>query len=281
MVAASKVRGGGQLYDSDSNGSGGAKAEEDSSLVGQLVAWLSAPAAFLLGLYGTALPMLAGLLLGGAGTLRALAKQRDAWNAMRHLGHKALDAGLIPDVLTRLAIRRFCAQKAAELEAEAPGVEASMVCARLRKRGLTVARAPPASGPRSAHRPRARARAQARTMAFAEELRGMPIAVHTAAANEQHYEVSAAFYDICLGKARHRSLLRLRSPLLALPRAPAGSQPSQPAPHTHAHAHLLSARRAFPQARAASTRAASSRRAPIRPTRPSCCRRRSSTRSTR
>lgn len=38
-------------------------------------------------------------------------------------------------------------------------------------------------------------------MAFAEELRKMPIAVHTAAANEQHYEVTAAFYDICLGKA--------------------------------------------------------------------------------
>jgi len=36
--------------------------------------------------------------------------------------------------------------------------------------------------------------------AFIEELRRSPIAVETAAANEQHYEVPTAFYKLCLGK---------------------------------------------------------------------------------
>lgn len=35
--------------------------------------------------------------------------------------------------------------------------------------------------------------------AIVEELHSMPIAIETAAANEQHYEVPARFYDLCLG----------------------------------------------------------------------------------
>ncbi len=38
-----------------------------------------------------------------------------------------------------------------------------------------------------------------RVDAFAEELRRLPVAVATKAANEQHYEVPAAFYRLCLG----------------------------------------------------------------------------------
>ena len=34
---------------------------------------------------------------------------------------------------------------------------------------------------------------------FAKDLRSMPIAVAQDQANEQHYEVPAAFYQICLG----------------------------------------------------------------------------------
>jgi len=34
---------------------------------------------------------------------------------------------------------------------------------------------------------------------FAEELKKLPVAIETKAANEQHYEVPAAFYQLCLG----------------------------------------------------------------------------------
>ena len=40
---------------------------------------------------------------------------------------------------------------------------------------------------------------QARLMALVEELRRSPIAIETAAANEQHYEVPTRFYQLCLG----------------------------------------------------------------------------------
>jgi cyclopropane-fatty-acyl-phospholipid synthase len=36
-------------------------------------------------------------------------------------------------------------------------------------------------------------------MKFVAELKTMPIAVQTQAANEQHYEVPAEFYQLCLG----------------------------------------------------------------------------------
>ena len=41
---------------------------------------------------------------------------------------------------------------------------------------------------------------QARLMKLVDELKASPIAVNTAAANEQHYEVPTAFYQFCLGK---------------------------------------------------------------------------------
>jgi len=41
---------------------------------------------------------------------------------------------------------------------------------------------------------------QAHFMELVNELRNSPIAVHTAEANEQHYEVPTAFYRYCLGK---------------------------------------------------------------------------------
>jgi len=39
----------------------------------------------------------------------------------------------------------------------------------------------------------------AKVDAFAAELRTLPVAIETKAANEQHYEVPAAFYKLCLG----------------------------------------------------------------------------------
>lgn len=41
---------------------------------------------------------------------------------------------------------------------------------------------------------------QAHFMKLIEELKASPIAVHTADANEQHYEVPTRFYQLCLGK---------------------------------------------------------------------------------
>ena len=38
-----------------------------------------------------------------------------------------------------------------------------------------------------------------------QELHTMPIAIETDAANEQHYEVPAQFYDLCLGPAKKYS----------------------------------------------------------------------------
>jgi cyclopropane-fatty-acyl-phospholipid synthase len=40
---------------------------------------------------------------------------------------------------------------------------------------------------------------QQRLMAFVDELKNSPIAVNTADANEQHYEVPARFYELVLG----------------------------------------------------------------------------------
>jgi cyclopropane-fatty-acyl-phospholipid synthase len=80
---------------------------------------------------------------------------------------RALDAlvetGLLPDLVLRFAIRRLVAQRS-RLEARG-GVEAQ----------------------------------QARLSAWVEALRRSPIAIDTAAANEQHYEVQAAFFRLVLG----------------------------------------------------------------------------------
>jgi len=41
---------------------------------------------------------------------------------------------------------------------------------------------------------------QTHTMAMVNELKGMPIAIETDAANEQHYQVNSDFFKLCLGK---------------------------------------------------------------------------------
>jgi cyclopropane-fatty-acyl-phospholipid synthase len=74
------------------------------------------------------------------------------------------ERGLVPDVLTRFGIRRLCAQ-------------------RLRDEGADDVAA-----------------ADARFRRLLEELRQSPIAIETAAANEQHYEVPTRFFELCLGK---------------------------------------------------------------------------------
>jgi len=70
---------------------------------------------------------------------------------------------VLPDSLIRLGIRRLLRQRLRDERADDPGE---------RRR---------------------------RVDAFADELRRLPVAVATKAANDQHYEVPASFYRLCLG----------------------------------------------------------------------------------
>jgi cyclopropane-fatty-acyl-phospholipid synthase len=75
---------------------------------------------------------------------------------------RIVDSGLVPEPLLRAGIRAICAQR---LREERRGVEAE----------------------------------QARHQALVEELRGSDIAIATAAANDQHYEVPAELFEAVLG----------------------------------------------------------------------------------
>ncbi len=74
------------------------------------------------------------------------------------------ERGLLPDSLLRLGIRRMCAQRLREERAD----DAAAAWARYRH-CLT-------------------------------ELRASPVAIHTDAANTQHYELPPRFFELCLGK---------------------------------------------------------------------------------
>ena len=74
------------------------------------------------------------------------------------------ERGLLPDTLLRLGIRRLCAQRLADESAGGPEVQARRFERRL------------------------------------QELRDSPVAIHTDAANRQHYELPPAFFRLCLGK---------------------------------------------------------------------------------
>ena len=77
---------------------------------------------------------------------------------------RLLEADILPDQLIRFGIRRLLRERLAEEEAHGD-VEAQR-----------------------AHR-----------MRLIRELSDSPIAIETAAANEQHYEVPTRFYQLCLG----------------------------------------------------------------------------------
>jgi cyclopropane-fatty-acyl-phospholipid synthase len=74
------------------------------------------------------------------------------------------ERGLVPDALTRFGIRRLCARRLAQEGREHPET------AQLRQRQLL------------------------------RELRASPIAIETAAANAQHYELPTRFFRLCLGR---------------------------------------------------------------------------------
>src|SRR5580704_16398921 len=74
------------------------------------------------------------------------------------------ERGLLPDALLRLGVRQQCAL-------------------RLRTEGTGGAAAQ-----------------EARQQLLLAELRASPLAVHTAAANAQHYELPPQFFRLCLGR---------------------------------------------------------------------------------
>jgi hypothetical protein len=76
---------------------------------------------------------------------------------------KLLIRDRLPDWLIRIGIRRLLRQRLDE--EKAPNAEAQ----------------------------------RARLLSLVEELKASPIAIETAAANEQHYEVPTRFYQLCLG----------------------------------------------------------------------------------
>lgn len=80
-----------------------------------------------------------------------------------------LSSGLVPDCIIRMGIRHLLKKKL--------DVELALNCEEQQKR----------------------------LMDFVTELKSMPIAVQTDAANEQHYEVPAAFYELALGPRRKYS----------------------------------------------------------------------------
>ncbi len=75
-----------------------------------------------------------------------------------------VESGLVPDLLTRHGIRRLCRQRLASEGSNDPAL------------------------------------ADARFRSLLAELRHSPVAIETAAANEQHYELPTRFFQLCLGK---------------------------------------------------------------------------------
>jgi cyclopropane-fatty-acyl-phospholipid synthase len=85
------------------------------------------------------------------------------------------ELGLLPDALVRLGILRLCAQRLREERAGGQAQEAARFALRL------------------------------------AELRTGPLAVHTEAANAQHYELPTAFFELCLGpRLKYSACLYLR-----------------------------------------------------------------------
>jgi cyclopropane-fatty-acyl-phospholipid synthase len=80
-----------------------------------------------------------------------------------------IERGLVPDLLLRAGIRRLIAQRVREEDKGSPE------------------------------------RQRSHFMAYVEELKASPIAIHTPAANEQHYEVPADFFAAVLGTHRKYS----------------------------------------------------------------------------
>ena len=102
----------------------------------------------------------------------------------------ALEANLLPDFVLRRGIRTLLKCRLDELStacADAAGSNRDGTSKKTKKHPVT------AEG------------AAAYKQAFVDELRNMPVAIETRAANEQHYEVPTAYYDLVLGPRKKYS----------------------------------------------------------------------------
>jgi cyclopropane-fatty-acyl-phospholipid synthase len=106
---------------------------------------------------------LPALEIGEAGTSRAKSSRPDPAPAAGMVD-RWLERDRLPDWLIRFGIRRLLSQRLRE-----------------EKRGDSAAR-------------------QAHLLKLVAELKTLPIAIDTRAANEQHYEVPTRFYELCLGR---------------------------------------------------------------------------------
>ncbi|MGC4083327.1 MAG: cyclopropane-fatty-acyl-phospholipid synthase family protein [Vicinamibacterales bacterium] len=101
------------------------------------------------------------------------------------LSMSLLERGLLPDALIRFGIRRLLRQRLAEEDRGGPEAQ------------------------------------QAHLMKFVRELASSPIAIETAAANEQHYEMPALFFQYCLGSHLKYSSCHFEPGVTSLDRAEA------------------------------------------------------------
>src|SRR6187399_2162406 len=104
--------------------------------------------------------------LEGEGSIaeRDRALRPSALSPQPSLSIRLAESGWLPDIVIRLGIRRLCAQRLREEHG-----------------GDAVA-------------------AWSRFERCLEDLRASPIAIHTDAANEQHYELPPRFFELCLGR---------------------------------------------------------------------------------
>ena len=94
-----------------------------------------------------------------------MATSTEALSSANRLAPIALaERGLLPDALIRAGIRRLCAQRLRDEHSDDPHA------------------------------------ALARFRALLAELRRAPVAIHTDAANAQHYELPPKFFELCLGR---------------------------------------------------------------------------------
>lgn len=82
---------------------------------------------------------------------------------------QSMERGLVPDVLIRAGIRKLCSDRLRSLDQKSLELRQNV------------------------------------SNSYIDLLKSSPIAVHTDAANEQHYEVPADFFALCLGKNRKYS----------------------------------------------------------------------------
>lgn len=117
------------------------------------------------------------------------------------------ERNVVPDPLVRAGIRSLLAQRAKEVRSAPAAALLPLHCAPLTP--LPALQSSPTSGEEF----------ERRLQEFVDGLKGMPVAVETDAANEQHYEVPTEYFTAMLGPHRKYSSCLYASPATTLPEA--------------------------------------------------------------